>query len=273
VKLGLAIKWAVKSGANLSDAYLRDANLSGANLSDAYLRGANLSGANLSDANLSGANLSDAYLRGANLSGANLSGAYLRGANLSDAYLRDANLSGEQLRPFKADLFLTLDSLHAGPLEAQHLAAKLRAGEVNGSTYGSPGVECACLVGTIAQTRGVRGEELDHNSDRPAERWFMMINPGDKPDAVDADGKQTGGAYAAARPSNGCSTGAPAMASIRMRRLLRQKRRDLPSRHPPGRREAPYLVADRSGPHRELQRGDPPRPASIRTTACCRTCV
>jgi hypothetical protein len=174
VKLGLAIKWAVKSGANLSDAYLRDANLSGANLSDAYLRGANLSGANLSDANLSG-------------------------ANLSDAYLRDANLSGEQLRPFKADLFLTLDSLHAGPLEAQHLAAKLRAGEVNGSTYGSPGVECACLVGTIAQTRGVRGEELDHNSDRPAERWFMMINPGDKPDAVDADGKQTGGAYAAAK--------------------------------------------------------------------------
>jgi hypothetical protein len=27
----------------------------------------------------------------------------------------------------------------------------------------------------------------------------MMINPGDKPDAVDVDGKQTGGAYAAAK--------------------------------------------------------------------------
>ena len=61
---------AVKSGADLSDAYLRGA----------YLRGADLSGANLSGANLSGADLSGANLSGANLSGANLSGAYLRGA-------------------------------------------------------------------------------------------------------------------------------------------------------------------------------------------------
>jgi hypothetical protein len=60
VKLGLAIKWAVKSGANLSGAYLSGAYLSGANLS-----GANLSGADLSGADLSGANLSGAYLSGA----------------------------------------------------------------------------------------------------------------------------------------------------------------------------------------------------------------
>ena len=53
VKLGLAIKVAVKARANLSGA-----NLSRANLSDANLSGANLSGANLSRANLSGANLS-----------------------------------------------------------------------------------------------------------------------------------------------------------------------------------------------------------------------
>jgi hypothetical protein len=91
IKLGLAVQWAVKSGA-----YLSGANLSGANLSDAYLSGANLSGANLSDAYLSGANLSDAYLSGANLSGANLSGA-----NLSGAYLRGANLSGAYLRGAK----------------------------------------------------------------------------------------------------------------------------------------------------------------------------
>jgi uncharacterized protein YjbI with pentapeptide repeats len=136
VKLGLAVQWAIKrdaylsdanlsgaylSGANLSGANLRDATLSGAylrdaNLSGAYLRGANLSGANLrdanlSDANLSGANLSGAYLSGANLSGANLSGAYLSGANLSganlsgaylrDANLRDANLSGANLSDAK----------------------------------------------------------------------------------------------------------------------------------------------------------------------------
>ncbi len=82
LKLGLAVKWAIKAGANLSGAYL-----SGANLSRANLWGANLSGANLSRADLSGANLS-----GADLSGANLSGAYLSGANLSGANLSGANL-------------------------------------------------------------------------------------------------------------------------------------------------------------------------------------
>ena len=53
VKLGLAVRWAVKKRANLSWA-----NLSGANLYGANLRGADLSGADLSGANLSGADLS-----------------------------------------------------------------------------------------------------------------------------------------------------------------------------------------------------------------------
>ena len=66
IKVGLAVKWAFKNGANLSRANLYDANLSRANLSDANLSGANLSGANLSRANLSGANLYDANLYGAN---------------------------------------------------------------------------------------------------------------------------------------------------------------------------------------------------------------
>jgi uncharacterized protein YjbI with pentapeptide repeats len=112
VKIGLAVRWALKSranlsGANLKGANLSDANLSGANLSEANLSRANLSGANLSGANLSGAylsgpymsgaNLSRANLSGANLSGANLSGANLSGANLSDAYLLGANLSDAYL--------------------------------------------------------------------------------------------------------------------------------------------------------------------------------
>jgi len=74
IKVGLAAKWAFKSGADLS----------GAVLSGADLRGADLSGAVLSDADLS-----DAVLSGAVLSGADLSGAVL-----SDAVLRDAVLSG-----------------------------------------------------------------------------------------------------------------------------------------------------------------------------------
>ena len=65
VKLGLAVKWAVKADANLADAYLAGANLAGA-----YLAGANLAGANLA-----GANLADAYLAGANLARANLADA------------------------------------------------------------------------------------------------------------------------------------------------------------------------------------------------------
>ncbi|MDQ2762173.1 MAG: hypothetical protein M3Y22_01340, partial [Pseudomonadota bacterium] len=117
-------------------------------------------------------------------------------ADLSRADLSRADLSEEQLRSFKADLFLTLSSLHAGPLEAQHLITKLTAGQVDGHSYGS-GTECACLVGTIARRRGIVGEALDHNSDRPAERWFMMISVGDKAGALNAEGIETGGGYAA----------------------------------------------------------------------------
>ena len=42
VKLGMAVKLAIKLRANLSGAHLSDANLYGANLSDANLYGANL---------------------------------------------------------------------------------------------------------------------------------------------------------------------------------------------------------------------------------------
>ena len=50
VRIGLAVQWARKNGANL-----RYADLSGADLSGADLRGADLSGANLSGADLRGA--------------------------------------------------------------------------------------------------------------------------------------------------------------------------------------------------------------------------
>jgi hypothetical protein len=94
VKLGLAVKWAIESRANLSGAYLSGAYLSGANLIGANLIGADLSGADLSGANLIGADLSRADLIGADLSRAYLSGADLIGADLSRAYLSGADLSG-----------------------------------------------------------------------------------------------------------------------------------------------------------------------------------
>ena len=102
VKLGLAVKWAVKADANLADAYLAGANLAGAYLAGANLAGANLARAYLAGANLADANLADADLARANLAGANLAGANLADADLADAYLAGANLAGANL----ADAYL-----------------------------------------------------------------------------------------------------------------------------------------------------------------------
>ncbi|WP_175806620.1 pentapeptide repeat-containing protein [Burkholderia cenocepacia] len=202
---GANLSGAYLSGANLSGAYLHDADLSGANLSDAYLRGANLSGAYLSganlsgaylhDADLSGANLSGAYLHDADLSGANLHDAYLRGANLHDADLSGANLSGAYLRganlsgaylsdayllPIKADF---IEVISQAPREVPALIDALKAGRVDGSTYSG---ECACLVGTIANVRGIDVDSdefgIPKDSSRPVERFFMAIRKGDTPE-------------------------------------------------------------------------------------------
>jgi hypothetical protein len=75
-------------------------------------------------------------------------------------------------------------TLTENPGEVPALIKSLREGKVDGS-------QCACLVGTIAKSKGVDYHKLTHNSDNPAERWFMMIHKGDKP------GDDTGGGFAA----------------------------------------------------------------------------
>ena len=72
IKIGLSVKWAIKTGSDLA----------GASLEDAYLEDANLAGANLARANLAGANLADADLEDANLARANL----VDGGQRSDGY-------------------------------------------------------------------------------------------------------------------------------------------------------------------------------------------
>ena len=87
VKLGLAVRWAVKAGANLARANLAGADLAGANLARANLAGAYLARANLAGADLAGADLAGANLAGADLAGADLAGAYLiDGGQRSDGY-------------------------------------------------------------------------------------------------------------------------------------------------------------------------------------------
>jgi len=144
VRLGFAVRVAVKSRAYLSGADLRGAYLSGADLSGADLRGADLSGADLrgadlrgaylSGANLSGADLRGAYLRGAYLSGADLRGAYLRGAYLSGAYLRGAYLSGADLR----GAYLSGADLSGAYLSGANLSgADLSGADLGGADLGT----------------------------------------------------------------------------------------------------------------------------------------
>ena len=174
LKLGLAVQWARKSRADL-----RGADLSGADLS-----GADLSGADLSDADLSDADLSRAVMSRAVMSRAVMSGADLSRADLSRAVMSRAVMSRADLRSFKADLWMTLTQNRA---EVPGLIHAMREGRIDGSVYSG---ECACLVGTIANVRGVDPYGLDHGPSRPAERWFMMIRKGDKP------GDDTGGGFA-----------------------------------------------------------------------------
>jgi hypothetical protein len=108
IKLGLAVKWALKNKADLREADLRGANLWGANLWEADLRGANLWEADLREADLRGANLWGANLWEADLRGANLREADLWEADLWEADLREADLRGANLRGanlWEADLW------------------------------------------------------------------------------------------------------------------------------------------------------------------------
>ena len=131
IKLGLSVKWAVKSGAVLRDADLRDADLSGANLSGANLRGA--------------------VLRDAVLSGAVLSGANLRGAVLSGAVLSDANLSG-------ADWVPKIENIHSKVFAAASIEGALNMGSWHkngfcGTTH--------CRAGWVTHLAGEGGKVLD----------------------------------------------------------------------------------------------------------------
>ncbi len=135
VKLGLAVRWARKNGADMSGA-----NLSGANLRGANMSGANLRGANMSDANLRGANMSDADMSGANLRGANMSGANMSGANLPPVKIE--NIHQTIYAAASQEGALDMRSWHCG-------AAHCRAGWVV-TLAGEGGIALEWAMGTPA---------------------------------------------------------------------------------------------------------------------------
>lgn len=98
---GADLGYANLQGADLRIANLQDADLRIANLHGADLKLANLQGATLRIVNLQGANLFNAYLQGADLKSANLTGADLSSANLQDADLSGADIRNADLRSAK----------------------------------------------------------------------------------------------------------------------------------------------------------------------------
>lgn len=164
--------------ASLRGAVLEDCEFLSADLSNVDLRGASVRYSKFYRTNLRGADLRNADLTDVMLLCADLEGANLEGANMYGvSYLR-CNFVGANLAPVRDDVY---DVLRYAPNEVPGLLSALRAGRIDGSTYTG---ECACLVGTIAHLRNcepgeVSGVFLDAN--RPAEKWFYEIRPGQKP--------------------------------------------------------------------------------------------
>jgi tetratricopeptide (TPR) repeat protein len=167
IKIGLAVKWAIKMRANLAGAYLADAYLARANLAGAYL-----ADAYLARANLARANLADAYLARANLDHANLAGAYLARAYLADAYFAHANLA----RAYLAGAYLAranlADALKIDDkdipvipnIDAEILKAIEAGGKLDmGSWHGPQDHWCGtthCRAGWAIHIAGKKGKEL-----------------------------------------------------------------------------------------------------------------
>ena len=172
IKIGLAVKWPIKTRANLAGADLAGADLARAYLARAYLADANLAGAylaraDLAGADLAGADLAGAYLAGADLARANLAGANLAGANLARAYLADANLAGAYLaRADLADVSKIEESnIPVIPqIDAVILAAIEAGGTLDMSTWHGDGGWCGtthCRAGWAVHCAGQPGRDLE----------------------------------------------------------------------------------------------------------------
>ena len=168
VKLGFAVKQAYKTGAVLTRADLR-----GADLTRAVLTRADLRDADLTRAVLTRADLRDADLRDADLTGADLTGADLRDADLTGAVLTRAVLTGADLRDANVPVIAHIDATILAAIEAGgHL--KMNNWHTCGTTHcragwaitlaGEAGLKLESVIGSSA------AGALIYNKSRPNQR-------------------------------------------------------------------------------------------------------
>jgi len=156
LRLGFAVREAIKADADLTGADLTGADLTGADLTDADLTGADLTDAVLTDAVLTGADLTDADLTDAVLTGADLTGADLTDAVLTDADLTGADLTGADLtgaHGVSAPIIPNIDDTILSNINAPGCSLDMSRWHVCGTTH--------CRAGWAVHLAGEGGKALE----------------------------------------------------------------------------------------------------------------
>jgi hypothetical protein len=158
LKIGLAVRWALRTNTDLTGANLTCADLTGANLTCAKLTGAELTCAKLRDAKLMGANLTCA-----DLTGAKLRDAKLMGAKLTCAKLRSADFTGVPV----------IKNIHRKVFAAasQDAALDMSVWHTCETTH--------CLAGWVTTLAGDAGQQLEEliGTDAAAMLIYMASDP------------------------------------------------------------------------------------------------
>jgi hypothetical protein len=164
-------------GAKFDGADLRETDMREIKAGNASFHRVDLRNAKIDDAYFGNVDLTDAYLRETSARNTNFRGAKVGRANVLNADFSGANLGDANMNGIKRDLWRVLSQ---APNEINGLRQALLEGRIDGDAYRG---ECASLIGTIANVRGCDLNEvgISPSPNRPAELWFLAIEPGDTP--------------------------------------------------------------------------------------------
>jgi uncharacterized protein YjbI with pentapeptide repeats len=130
---------------------LRDITLTFANLSGAWIQDADFPGADLSFANLSGAFLLDANFAGADLTGVNLSGAQIIDCDFGGAVLTGAGMSRATIGES-----IGITNFGGADLRFVNLSAAAISGDFRGTDLTSARLDAVTVLGGYGERRSVR---------------------------------------------------------------------------------------------------------------------